>query len=107
MGNIWVVRSGRSIGEEDNIFDRVEELSCVGIGWPGVGDLSGLNAGQIRQRVAESYPGTPQGVGSDAGNLDRFVQPDTAQRRCVDVLPCSPWTTLALRHHRGRIRVRP
>ena len=73
MGNIWVVRSGRSIGEGDNIFDRVEELSCVGIGWPDVGDLSGLNAGQIRQRVAESYPGTPQEVGSHAGNLDRFV----------------------------------
>ncbi|MDE2837971.1 MAG: endonuclease NucS [Chloroflexota bacterium] len=68
MDNYWVVLSG---SKNDHIFDRVEELSCVGIGWPSVGNLTGLNLSDIRQVVDEQYPDSS--VGHVAGYLDRFV----------------------------------
>ena len=71
MSNYWTVLSGQSDGP--NIFDMLEEISLVGIGWSDVGDLYGMDINAIRARVEEAYPGSAASVSSSAGMLDAFA----------------------------------
>ncbi len=71
MSNYWTVLSGQPDGP--NIFDMIEELSLVGIGWPDVGDLRGLDLNAIRAKVENAYAGSAVSIGSAAGILHAFA----------------------------------
>ena len=58
------------------------EAMCSGgfiaVGWPAIGDLSDTGYNQVskealRQRMTESYPGTPQSIGREVQQLFNFV----------------------------------
>lgn len=69
--NAWAVRS------KPHNIDRIKEFldkSMAAIGWPELGDLTGLSAAQIRETYVKEYPGENQyAVGQRVGLIDRFV----------------------------------
>ena len=69
MGSYWVVRAG------DDIQDVVEERSLIGIGWPDVGDCSGLSREEVAQRVSEasSDDSSAQSRAKAVGQVYRFA----------------------------------
>ena len=69
MANYWMVRS------DDDWRDLVEEGGFVAIGFGGVelGNIGGLSADEIRERVEKHRPdATRNAISSNAGNLARF-----------------------------------
>ncbi len=64
-------------------INRMHEFlahGMVAIGWPGLGDLTGVDREEIRRRL-EPQPytrGDPRKIGRQSGELDRFVNEMTA-----------------------------
>ena len=69
---VWGIHAG-AYGEADTVF---MDQSVIAIGWPLMGDLSGLPADRdaFKHRLAETYPGTkPGAIPTTAGMLFRFL----------------------------------
>ena len=75
-------------------INRMHEFlahGMVAIGWPGLGDLTGVDRDEIRRRL-EPQPytgGDPRKIGRQSGELDRFVNEMTAADFVVDQLRAS------------------
>lgn len=67
----WSVLSGSASDDNNHFFDLVEELSVIGVGWHGVGNVRGLDFATIRTKVIESHPHSREG--RVAGVLDNFA----------------------------------
>lgn len=73
----WAVRS------KPHHIPRMREFlahGMVAIGWPGLGDLTGIDRDEIRRRL-EPQPytrGDPRKIGRQSGELERFVNEMTA-----------------------------
>jgi len=68
----WMVHAGN----ENELADLVEEKSAVAIGWPEMGDVSGLDKrDQFKRRYEEVYPDhSPGRIAVNAGQIYRFAQ---------------------------------
>jgi restriction system protein len=67
--NAWVVRARREIARD------VEAKSFLAIGWPEVGDVSGLDSvHEFRDRFRRIYAFSEARVANAAGQLYRFVK---------------------------------
>lgn len=68
----WMVRAGN----ENELADLVEEKNAAAIGWPEMGNVSGLKKReQFKQRYREAYPDHSSGrVAVNAGQVYRFAQ---------------------------------
>ena len=70
MTDAWVVRP------KPHGIDRLEQFiehDIVAIGWPGVGDLTGVSKSDIRARIEANYDGSAHKLGQAVGQVDRFV----------------------------------
>lgn len=67
----WMVRAGN----DNELADVVSERDLVAIGWPEVGDLSGLRTREaIKERYREAYPDhSERRLANSAGQLLRFA----------------------------------
>jgi 5-methylcytosine-specific restriction protein B len=72
-------RIGTSDGRQPrNRWALMRDGDCVAIGWPDLGDLSGISYDrdskeEIRERLATSYPSTPQMIGRKTQEVFNFV----------------------------------
>jgi len=72
-------RVGTSDGNQRRKWwDAMRDGNFIAVGWPDLGNLSDIEYNQaskeaLRQRMAESRPGTPQSVGREVQQLFNFV----------------------------------
>ena len=69
--NYWSVLSG-STTSDHNFFDLLEDLSVIGIGWQGVGDVHDSDWHEIREKVRKFVSGSEIGVGLATGVIYTF-----------------------------------
>jgi len=71
-------RIGTKLGGVDSRWALMRDTGCVAIGWPDLGDLSGISYDrdskeEIRARMATHYPNTAQMVGRKTQEVFNFV----------------------------------
>lgn len=57
----------------DRLSDFLEN-NYVCIGWPGIGDLLGVNKGEIKKRLAQKYHYSGQSLANHLGSVGAFVE---------------------------------
>jgi predicted Mrr-cat superfamily restriction endonuclease len=68
--NIFQIRSKPHGIERLDVF--IEE-NMVAIGWPGMGDLTGVTKDEIRERLAKVYGYEDQSLATNLGSVNAFV----------------------------------
>ncbi len=103
MGCVWMVRAG----EGGALFDLAYRDSMAVIGWPKMGDYSGLRtASAIRQALTASYPERTAGQhGSDFGQLEIFLLKMTAND--LVLIPAADKSTIGIGEVTGPPEFRP
>jgi 5-methylcytosine-specific restriction protein B len=74
----WRVGTRLGGGEGDFIWPAMRDGGYAAIGWPDLGDLSSIAAGDqvkdaVRHLLEERYPGDPRNLGRKAGEIRDFV----------------------------------
>ena len=74
----WRVGTRLGGGEGDFIWPAMRDGAYAAIGWPDLGDLSSIAAGdQVKDAVlrllGERYPGDPRNLGRKAGEIRNFI----------------------------------
>jgi 5-methylcytosine-specific restriction protein B len=74
----WRVGTRLGGGEGEFIWPAMRDGGYAAIGWPDLGDLSSIAAGDqvkdaVRHLLEERYPGDPRNLGRKAGEIRDFV----------------------------------
>jgi 5-methylcytosine-specific restriction enzyme B len=75
----WRVGTRLGGGEGDFIWPEMRDGSYAAIGWPDLGDLSSIAAGEqvkeaVRRLLEERYPGDPRNLGRKANEIRGFIE---------------------------------